>query len=51
MRLADEGVADSDVLDVQPRWVSVLIALKAYHGIDLRNHDSWRTWDQRYCDN
>lgn len=34
-------------------WVSVLLALKAAvdHGIDLRNHDSTRTWDAGYVDN
>jgi hypothetical protein len=39
--------------EVLPGWVSVLMALKAYvdHGVDLRNHDAARTWDQGYCDN
>jgi len=34
-------------------WVSVLMALKAAvdHGVDLRNHDPQRTWDQGYADN
>jgi uncharacterized protein YndB with AHSA1/START domain len=34
-------------------WVSVLMALKAAadFGVDLRNHDPARTWDQRFVDN
>jgi uncharacterized protein YndB with AHSA1/START domain len=34
-------------------WVSVLLALKAAadFGVDLRNHDPQRTWEQGYCDN
>ena len=34
-------------------WVSVLMALKAAadYDIDLRNHDSSRTWDEGYVDN
>lgn len=49
--LAD--VVASEPTDTAAGWVSVLLALKAYvdHGIDLRNHDPSRTWDQRYCDN
>jgi uncharacterized protein YndB with AHSA1/START domain len=33
-------------------WVTVLMALKAAtdFGIDLRNHDPERTWDQRFVD-
>ncbi len=36
-----------------PGWVSVLLALKAAtdYKVDIRNHDSKRTWDQGYCDN
>jgi uncharacterized protein YndB with AHSA1/START domain len=46
-------VAANAYLEVLPGWVSVLMALKARvdHGIDLRNHDSTRTWDHGYCDN
>jgi uncharacterized protein YndB with AHSA1/START domain len=53
VRLADDGVAEADHMDVLPGWVSVLMALKAYvdHGVDLRNHDNLRSWDRRYCDN
>lgn len=36
-----------------PGWVSVLLALKAAvdFGVDLRNHDPRRSWDQGYVDN
>jgi hypothetical protein len=51
--LTDEGIADGDVHEVLPGWVSVLMALKAYvqFGVDLRNHDPARTWDDGYADN
>ena len=34
-------------------WVSVLMAMKAAvdHGVDLRNHDSSRSWGDGYADN
>lgn len=34
-------------------WVSVLLAMKAAvdHGVDLRNHDASRTWNDGYADN
>ena len=53
VHLSDVGIADVDLTEVAPGWVSVLLALKAYvdHGVDLRNHDDGRTWDQGYCDN
>ncbi len=33
-------------------WLNVLFPLKAWvdHGIDLRNHDPERTWDNGYAD-
>lgn len=38
--------------DTAAGWVSVLLALKAAaSGLDLRNHNPRRTWDQRYVDN
>lgn len=49
--------ASSSALDGRaeeiPGWVSVLMAMKAAvdFGVDLRNHDSARTWDQGYADN
>lgn len=34
-------------------WVSVLMAMKAAvdHGVDLRNHDATRAWENGYADN
>jgi hypothetical protein len=34
-------------------WAPVLLALKgaADYGVDLRNHDSGRTWEQGFADN
>jgi len=34
-------------------WVSVLLAMKAAvdHGVDLRNHDPSRSWEQGFADN
>jgi uncharacterized protein YndB with AHSA1/START domain len=51
--MTDEGVAPGDRDDVLPGWVSVLMALKAAadFGVDLRNHDPKRTWDQGFADN
>jgi hypothetical protein len=39
--------------EVNAGWVSVLMALKAAADfrVDLRNHDTRRTWSQGYCDN
>jgi uncharacterized protein YndB with AHSA1/START domain len=51
--LTDEGVNPEDRLEVIAGWVSVLMALKAAvdYGIDLRNHNPQRTWNQGYADN
>lgn len=53
LELTDEGVPPQDHCEVLAGWVSVLMALKAAvdHGVDLRNHDPQRTWDQGYADN
>ncbi len=53
LTLTDEGVPDADFAEVLAGWVSVLLALKAAadFGVDLRNHDPARTWDQGYADN
>ncbi|HYN87264.1 MAG TPA: SRPBCC domain-containing protein [Ardenticatenaceae bacterium] len=53
LTLTDTGVPDADRLEVVAGWVSVLLALKAAvdFGVDLRNHDPERTWDQGYADN
>ncbi len=51
--LTDRGVPAEDREETLAGWVSVLLALKGAvdHGIDLRNHDPSRTWDQGYVDN
>jgi hypothetical protein len=53
LTLTDEGVAQEDRPEVIAGWVSVLMALKASvdFGIDLRNHDPSRTWDEGYVEN
>jgi uncharacterized protein YndB with AHSA1/START domain len=53
LTLTDQGVLFEDRSEVLAGWVSVLMALKAAadFGVDLRNHDPSRTWDQKYIDN
>lgn len=53
LTLEDYGITGPDRTETAAGWVSVLLALKAYldHGVDLRNHDPDRTWDQSYVDN
>ena len=53
LALTDQGVPAEDRIEVSAGWVSVLMALKASvdFGIDLRNHDPRRTWDDGYADN
>jgi len=53
LTLSDQGVPAEDRSEVIAGWVSVLMALKASvdFGIDLRNHDADRTWDQGYAEN
>jgi len=53
LTLTDKGVPLEDQHEVLAGWVSVLMALKATvdFGVDLRNHDPSRTWDQGYADN
>lgn len=60
---ADDGGCDltltadcrdpGDRADMRAGWVSVLMNLKAVadHGVDLRNHDPARSWDEGYADN
>lgn len=38
--------------EVHAGWLNVLFPLKAWvtYGIDLRNHDAKRSWDQGYAD-
>ena len=53
LTLTDESVPIAHRAEVQAGWVSVLLALKAAadFGVDLRNHDPHRTWDQGFVDN
>lgn len=53
LTLTASGVPPEEYEEVLAGWVSVLMALKAAcdHGVDLRNHDKARTWDQGFCDN
>jgi uncharacterized protein YndB with AHSA1/START domain len=47
-----EGVPLAEWNEVHAGWLNVLFPLKAWvaHGIDLRNHDARRSWDQGYAD-
>ncbi len=51
--LLEAGVPADSLADNQSGWVSVLLNLKAQadHGVDLRSHDSRRTWSDGYVDN
>ncbi len=63
--LKDDGMGGTDLsltdyqetkearLETFAGWLSVLLPLKAAvdFGVDLRNHDPKRTWDQGYVDN
>lgn len=50
--LTHEGVRSEDWNEVHAGWLNVLFPLKAWvaHGVDLRNHDSARSWDEGYAD-
>ena len=50
--LTHEGVADDVWNEVHAGWLNVLFPLKAYivFGVDLRNHDPTRLWDDGYAD-
>lgn len=52
LTLREEGVTDANLPENLPGWVSLLLNLKAAvdHGVDLRNHDSERTWERGYVD-
>ena len=49
--LTHDGVGE-EWNEVHAGWLNVLFPLKAWleHGIDLRNHDPRRSWDQGYAD-
>jgi uncharacterized protein YndB with AHSA1/START domain len=53
LTLTDTGGPARDHTEVTAGWVSVLLALKAAvdFGVDLRNHDPARQWDQGYAEN
>jgi uncharacterized protein YndB with AHSA1/START domain len=53
LKLTASGVPEEMHMEMTAGWVSVLMALKAAadYGVDLRNHDMERTWDQGYADN
>lgn len=53
LTLTDRQVKEEWRAEVIAGWVSVLMALKAAvdFGVDLRNHDLRRTWDQSYAEN
>jgi uncharacterized protein YndB with AHSA1/START domain len=52
LRLTETGLPPREALENLPGWVSVLLGLKAAadFGIDLRNHDPGRQWEQGYVD-
>jgi hypothetical protein len=52
LELVHEAVPDADFEEVLPGWLNVLFPLKAAadFGVDLRNHDPARTWDERFVD-
>lgn len=52
LTLVDHGASAENRTEVTAGWLNVLLPLKAWvdHGIDLRNHDPTRTWDEGYVD-
>ena len=50
--LIQDGVAGDLWNEVHAGWLNVLLPLKAWvaHGVDLRNHDAARSWEQGYAD-
>ena len=50
--LIQEDVPLDEWSEVHAGWLNVLLPLKArvLHGVDLRNHDPERSWDQGYAD-
>ena len=50
--LTHEGVGPEEWQEVHAGWLNVLFPLKAWvtWGIDLRNHDPERSWNQGYAD-
>lgn len=50
--LLHQGVSPDQWNEVHAGWLNVLFPLKAMlvFGVDLRNHDPGRSWDQGYAD-
>ena len=50
--LTHDGVDAESWTEVHAGWLNVLFPLKAWlaHGVDLRNHDPKRLWDDGYVD-
>lgn len=50
--LTHHGIEGAEWNEVHAGWLNVLFPLKAWvaHGVDLRNHDPERSWDQGYAD-
>lgn len=46
------SVSEEDWEETHAGWLNVLFPLKAWvvYGVDLRNHDPARSWDQGYAD-
>ncbi len=53
LQLTNSDVPWEDYEEVYAGWLSVLFALKGFvdFGIDLRNHDKSRTWDDGFIEN
>ncbi len=53
MTLLVRKVPPDQKVELIAGWVNWLMTMKAAvdHGIDLRNHDSKRTWKQGYVEN
>jgi uncharacterized protein YndB with AHSA1/START domain len=52
LALTHDGVPSEEWNEVHAGWLNVLFPLKAWvvHGVDLRNHDPARSWQQGYAD-
>lgn len=50
--LTHEGIGPEEWNEVHAGWLNVLFPFKAWleHGVDLRNHDPERSWDNGYAD-
>jgi hypothetical protein len=52
LSLTESGVSEMEVMENLPGWVRVLMSLKAAvdFGVDLRNREPERQWEQGYVD-